>query len=277
MIVALAVLNPDRNHYSVCKARFTKIIAIVLCLASLCCVHVVLAPSAWAQDSKPVRLVGFDYPPFYQDEDGVLDGIAVELGKQLFARLEMQMSLSVFPLKRSLEMLENGEADATLILIKTPERSKYLLFSNAVMTVRGLIWSASGLRERAVHFDRLEDLRRYKIGVTRGYSYGPKFDELLKSMHVDVANSDYLNYVKLVAGRIEIFPGNEIVAAGLFKKHPELRGKVVHSDKSFIEWVLRIAVSKKSKLVDMMPQINEELGKMKVEGVIDAIIRKYTE
>lgn len=233
-------------------------------------------PAAWSQQTSNIRLVGFDYPPFYQKRYNALEGIAVDLAQELFFRLGLRQHTSLFPLKRALDMLRNGAADGTMILIKTPERSEYLLFSIPVMTVRGLIWSVPGEGRPAPTYDTLEDLRDYRIGVTRGYSYGPELDELLKTMTVDTANSDYSNYRKLLQGRIDIFPCNEIVARGLFREHPELRGKFAHSEKSFMTWVLRMAISKNSPYATLLPDIDATLTDMKEEGIVDRIVRQYT-
>lgn len=243
-------------------------------IAMLCFSFVWLAPSTgWC---KTIRLLGFDYAPFYQQGRGDLEGIAVDLAQALFPRLGLRPEVSLFPLKRALSMLKEGQADGTMILIRTPEREQFLHFTEPIMTVRGLIWSVANRDEGTIQFDTLEDLKDYKIGVTRGYSYGTEFDELLKSMSVDMANSDYSNYLKLIQGRIDIFPGNEIVAEGLFKRYPELRGRLTHSDKSFMEWDLCIAVSRRSEYADLLPAINEVLQTLKDEGVVDRIVEKYT-
>jgi len=245
--------------------------------AAILLLSIVHVRPAWSEGSQTIRLVGFDYPPFYVRMEGDTQGIAVDLAKELFGRLGIEPEMRIYPLQRALDSLKAGEADATMILIKTSDRAEYLHFTEPVMTVRGLVWSAADREGGAVNFDTLVDLREYKIGVTRGYSYGQEFDELLKTMDVDVANADYLNYLKLMSHRIDIFPGNEIVAEGLFKAHPELRGKFVHSRKSFIEWVLRIAVGRKSPYAPLLPRINEMLAEMQAEGVVDAIVRKYTQ
>lgn len=96
-------------------------------------------------------------------------------------------------------------------------------------------------------------------------------------MDVYWAATDYMNYKKLMAHRIDVFPGNEIVAKGLFKKYPELRGKFHHSDKYFIEWILHMGISKKSALQQMLPEINIAIKDLKDGGVIEEIIRKHTE
>lgn len=232
---------------------------------------------AWSQEQKTIRLVGFKYPPFYQEQGDTAEGIAIDIAHVLFARLGLTAEIDVYPLKRTLMLLEQGRADGTMILIQTPERSEYLHFTDPVMTVRGLLWSVAGREGGAVDFDKLEELRPYKAGVTQGYSYGHEFDEILATMDVEVANTDYQSYLMLLSRRTDIVPGNEIVAKGLFKKHPELRGKFVHSEQAFIKWDLRIAISKKSPVAALVPEINAVLADMKREGLIDEIVTRYTQ
>jgi len=232
---------------------------------------------AKSQGPEVFQLAAFNYPPFYYEENGEVHGIAVDLTLELFHRLDKQVVIKMYPIKRALSYLKSGNKDGVMILIKTPQRETFATFTDPVMTVRGLIWSSAEREGGAVNFKSLDDLRPYVVGVTRGYSYGHEFDEILKTIRTDVANADLYNYKKLISGRIDIFPGNEIVAKGLFKLHPELKGKVVHSDRSFIEWVLHMGISKKSRLVSMIPEINRVLAEMKAEGVIDVIVDEYTQ
>jgi polar amino acid transport system substrate-binding protein len=232
---------------------------------------------AFCQDMKTIQLAAFDYPPFYSEENGEVQGIAVELVRELFARMDIQTEIRMYPLKRALAYLEDGKADGLMILIKTAEREAYIHYTDPVLTVQGLIWTAADRKDVKVNFDRLEDLIPYKIGVTLGYSYGQKFDDMLKQMHVDTGNSDYNNFRKLLVHRMDIFPANEVVARSLFKKHPELKGKFVHSDQSFIEWILHMGISQKSSLVHRISDINTILADLKNEGFIHKTVRKYTE
>jgi polar amino acid transport system substrate-binding protein len=225
--------------------------------------------------AETVHLAAFDYPPFYYQENGETRGIAAELVIELFSRMNMPVDIKMYPLKRALNYLEIGRKDGIMILIKTPERQEYAEYTDPVMTVRGLIWSASNRPDGRVNFERLEDLRAYRIGVTRGYSYGTEFDELLKNMNVNVANSDLSNFRMLLSHRIDVFPCNEIVAGGLFKQYPELAERAVPSSKSFIEWDLYMGISKKSPLIHRMPEINGIIAEMKREGFVDSVVSKY--
>ncbi len=246
-------------------------------------IHVILfllflSVPAFGENIGEIKLVAFDYPPFYFEEDGKIQGIAPELLRELFGRMNIKTELTMYPLKRALFNLENGTEDALMILIKTAEREAYLHYTAPVIKVRGLIWSAADRKGGAVEFEKLEDLRHYTTGVTLGYSYGKEFDSILKTMkNIDSAPTDLQNYRKLLAHRIDIFPGNEIVAKGLFKKNSDLQGKLIHSQKAFIEWELNMGISKKSRLASLIPEINKILSDLKNEGVIDRAVRKYTE
>ncbi len=153
------------------------------------------------------------YPPFYYEEVNSINGIGVDLADELFRRMNIKAVYKKYPLKRALQSLKTGSADGMMILIKTNERENNLKYTLPVYTARGVLWSSAN--KAPVDFKDFSDLDRYKIGITRGYSYGEKFDAYLKTADTDLANSDYQNYRKLLAGRIDIFPGNEIVAGGL--------------------------------------------------------------
>ncbi len=257
------------------KKPLLKIIRLFSVLLTLC--PFFFPFPAFCQNIEKVKLGGFDYPPFYSHENGDIQGIGVELTGELFRRLNIDTELRIYPLKRALSYMKNGRTDGVMFLIKTPEREKYLHYSDPIMTIRGLIWSAADRKGGPVEFETLEDLRPYRIGVTIGYSYGKEFDKFLKTMNVYEVPMDLHNYKKLLLHRIDLFPGNEIVAKGLFKKYPELRGKFIHSSKSFIKWTFHMTVSKKSPFASMMPEINSVLADFKNEGFIDVTVRKYTE
>ncbi len=233
--------------------------------------------AVFAREPNVVKLAAFDYPPFYYEEENRVQGIAVDLVDELFSRMDMKVEIKIYPLKRALENLKAGKNDASMILIQTPERERYLVYTSPVVTVRGLIWWAADRKRSGMEFERLEDLTPFSLGVTRGYSYGTELDNVLKNMTVEVVNSDLLNFKKLLWHRIDAFPCSEVVAKGLFKSNKELQGKFIHSEKSFIEWELHMAISKKSGLTDTINEINTIIDDFKKEDFINNTVRKYTE
>lgn len=233
--------------------------------------------AVFAGESNVIQLAAFDYPPFYYEKENRVQGIAVELIDELFSRMDMKIEIKIYPLKRALANLKTGKNDASMVLIKTPERKQYLVYTAPVVTVRGLIWWAADRKRSGIAFERLEDLTPFNLGVTRGYSYGIELDNILKNMTVEVVNSDLLNFKKLLWHRIDAFPCNEIVAKGLLKSNKTLQGKFIHSKKSFIEWELHMVISKKSGLTDKINEINTLIDDLKKEDFINNTVRKYTE
>jgi len=259
-----------RQHFHAVVGRMLQA-AVIPLFVFAACLHV---PRP-ALGGDVVRLAAFDYPPFYFQENDEVTGIAVDLIRELFSRLGRDVVVDMLPLKRALTYVEAGSRDGIMILIKTPERQEYMEYTESVMTVRGLLWTAADAPGNKVGSEFFRDLQSRKIGVTRGYSYGTDFDEMLQGMDVNVANSDLSNFRMLVSPRIDVFPCNEIVAGGIFKRHPELAGEVVPSEQAFVEWVLHMGVGKASPLKDSIPAINAALAAMRKEGLIDAIVKKY--
>lgn len=229
--------------------------------------------SSVATEIKSVKLGGFNYPPFYMKENGVAKGAGVDLARELFKRLNIEQTVSIYPMSRLLYTLQTGVTDGALFLLKTEERSKYLAYTQPLITIPGQLWSLAGRKDGVIELNQMKEV---KVGVTQGYSYGEKLDSTFKTMKTISAYSDYANYKLLLEGRIDAFPGNEIVAKSLFKKHHELNGKFVHAKESFVDWEFHMVISKESPLVELIPEINKEINRLHKEGVIDEIIAKYT-
>ncbi len=248
----------------------------ILCLTIfILLIHVDNA--AAGDDLNAIRLGAFYYPPFYYEQNDSVKGIAVEISEELFSRMGIIPDFRIFPLKRTLFNLEHGDIDGVMFLIKTEERERFLEYSVPVLKVKGVIWSSASRPGGPVEFTDFNDLEKYRIGITRGYSYGESFDKFLNNADTDTANSDLSNLKKLSSGRIDVFPANELVVKGLFKLYPEYNGKFKNSEKSFIEWTLYMTLSRKSPFIGKLPEINRILEDMIKSGFIEKTVVKYTE
>ena len=236
-----------------------------------------LTPAFPADHGETIQLAAFEYPPFYYEEDGEVKGIGVVLLHDLFDRLDKRIEIRMYPIKRALDQLKHGTIDGIMFLIKTPEREEYLDYTNPIICVNGFFWYSKERMNKDFKMENFDILKNYNVGVTRGYSYGVEIDKIINSIPVDVANTDLSNFKKLLSGRIDLFPGNEIVAKGLFKLHPELKGRIDNAEEAFIKWILHMGISKQSQLAEMMLNINEALSEMEKEGIIDSTVKAYTE
>lgn len=152
----------------------------------------------------PLLLVNTPYPPFVNTPGHPRgEGIDIEI-----ARLALQrggymgkVEVQIVPWKRALYMLENGNADFTTTVAKTPERDRFLTWSGAYRTrIRYRFYSAKG---SPVRVNRLEDLSRYRLGLSAGYFY-PEAIRRQAGGNVDQVK-DIATLLRLVlSGRVDL-------------------------------------------------------------------------
>ncbi|MFZ6642987.1 substrate-binding periplasmic protein [Undibacterium sp. TC4M20W] len=99
----------------------TFISPLLAILLALCCSTSIAAT---------FKLASLHYPPYEYVEQGEVKGIAVDIVKEAFRLMGHQVSINIYPMRRSLEMVKNGEADGIFTVFKTPEREKYIIYSN---------------------------------------------------------------------------------------------------------------------------------------------------
>ena len=119
----------------------------------------------------------------------------------------------------------------------------------------------------------MEDLKGYEIGFTEGYDYGSEFMTALKKgiLSVQTVSSDELNYKKLLAGRIEIFPNDPLVGYAQINSlfSPEKAKLFTHHPKVFEPSTLHLIISKKSDKAEFyLKAFNLGLKKLKDSGRI---------
>lgn len=229
-----------------------------------------------AEAAQTVRLVGDPWPPYV---DGVLGedasgGVAVEIVERLFARIaDAEVRFPLIPWKRALREVEEGHSDGIPILLKTTERESYMVFSEALITGENLIWYSDVHNAAAFEWQGIEDLQRYRIGVTRGYSNGDLVDSSIEQgkLKVVLAPNVQQLFAMLANGRVDIVMANDVVGYSLARNYP--RAAIKPARKAVLSEVFHIGISKKSAARELLPEINAAIKAMHEEGVIERILR----
>jgi len=240
-----------------------KISAINICLCICFLVPVLSSSSAGAREVIVSSVTGS------AEEEGpnsdVLHAIA--------DRLKVRLVLLQAPFKRRLVMMEEGEIDFMVGLLKSPEREGYIHFvepayknrSDAVFFVP---------KNRADRITRYEDLYDLTIGTTIGARYFPRFDADEK-IRKDPLPRGELNLKKLLLGRIDavIFPEGAGIDLG-YKLGISGRIEIAHFRFSRRKDV-HIGISKNSTLCKELPQFEGLVRQMIVSGEIRQIYAAY--
>jgi polar amino acid transport system substrate-binding protein len=225
---------------------------------------------------QTVLLVGDPWPPYVIGELGedATSGVAVEIVKKIFSQIEGAMvRFPLIPWKRALREVEEGQSDGIGMLLKTPERQVYMLYTDALLTGENLIWSAGGETAARFEWASVEDLRGLRIGITQGYSYGEILDRSFENGDVVAVSAPTVErlFEMLANGRVNLALANDAVGYSLARKYPE--SGILPSIRATNSETFYIGISRKSPAVKLMPMINREIERLRADGSIDRIVR----
>ena len=228
--------------------------------------------NGWAADTIKVAISHF--PPVEMMVNGKVEGVNIDLMNALFKKLDIKPVYKQMPFKRCMLSLKKGDSDIIGSLQFTEERDKFLHYVKPAYSEYNLIFY---LRKGEEHrLTKYEDLYGLNLGVLRGYKNFEPFDSDTK-IRKDKVNTWKSNYMKLDAGRIDAIIDDGVEGpyrAHLFSMSDKLAMapyKVNLGRNGFF------AISKKSKFIKRIDEIEKTLKGMLESGEIDQIIQKSLE
>lgn len=155
-----------------------------------------------AAQTNQIGITTGEWPP-YNGKNLPGEGYANAIVRAAFCEMGIEVRFEYFPWSRALKLASDGSWDASAIWAFSETRSRELYYSVPIVEGQDVFYYRVG-----TDFDwqTLEDLRRWKLGGTIGYSY-PALNDAAGKIVVPMerAPSDMLNFRKLLAGRIEVF------------------------------------------------------------------------
>ena len=226
--------------------------------------------------SADVEIAIGEYAP-YIDKSKSDHGFMTKIVQMAFEKSGMSSKVEFSPWKRIEEVEIDKNKRVSFAFIKTPARESKWFYSDNIMSATTVFVARKGI---GFKWNTIDDLKAYKIGISRGYSYGGSFDSMKSKLQVFEASSDETNIKKLVAGRIDIFPVDPFVGAQIVrdKLSPDAAGKLEIIEKPSLSDDSMHAVCAKSygKCKMIIDKFNSGLSKMKADGSLDHIIQQAT-
>ncbi len=139
-----------------------------------------------------VRIPVNDFPPWVVISEEKVDGVDVDLARDLLAYMGYEAQFMPCPWARCLKMLEFGHADMMLGLFRSPEREAFVKYVEPpyYMDPPKAFYT---LAQTPLVIRSLDNLRSLTVGVIGGTLYFPDFDE-----------ADYLNKYEVTDNRVLI-------------------------------------------------------------------------
>ncbi|WP_419788202.1 substrate-binding periplasmic protein [Pseudodesulfovibrio sp.] len=248
------------------SARMNRVCVILWVLL------IVFCGSAAAPAQEVV--IPFDhYPPWrFTDARGDIEGIDIQLARTLLENVGLPARFVEVPWKRCLAMLESGEGDLLNGVLWSKSREKYMYFLQPPYKNRTV--KAVYVRKGGTIVDKYEDLHGLVIGTTLGAKYFPQFDKDV-TLTKDVVKHDLINLRKLLAGHIDCFIATEETGDYLIRENKVgdlvVKAKFKHEEPTKVYFT----ISRKSWLMDHVPELSRSLSRMIENGSVERIIGEY--
>lgn len=223
--------------------------------------------SGAAAAKNVIKLGSGEWAP-YQGKDLPHRGFASRIVTKAFEKVGVKVEYGYYPWARSLEFARDGTVNGTFLWSHKKEREKDFWYSDEVIAVNYVFFH---MKSQKFSWQKVEDLKGYRIGTTEKYTYGESFDNAVKAgiLKVSTVPKDELNFKKLFAGRIQVFPNEMDAGYKLIKKHfsAEDARKFTHHDQPVRRAPHYILFSKKDpKNKEYRDLFNKGLKQLRASG-----------
>jgi len=191
-----------------------------------------------------------------------------------FALENSTVSYDYFPWKRCLYNVENGHFDGTFPWLKTTARAEIYNFTATPLYVDNIVYFH--LAETAFDWTVIEDLRKYQVGVTSGFERVDSYKAL--AIPAQEVPEEYLNFEKLLAGRIDVYETSEAVGYAILNDRfsTEDAARFTHHPKPREQSEYYMMFSKTANNAQSaMENYERGLQKLQANGRYDEIVNQF--
>ncbi|WP_435635213.1 substrate-binding periplasmic protein [Pseudomonas solani] len=180
----------------------TLLLFLSLCLGGLC-------------TAQELRLTNGEWAP-YLGEKLPYQGVASRIVAEAFALEGIDVRWEFYPWARALRLAERGERDGSAVWLRNPERDQHFFVSEPVIESGYYLFHRNDL---ALDWQQIDDLAQLRFGATLGYDYGEAFQRAEREGRLKVQRlpSEEQGLRMLLAGRIDVFPVDKIVAIAMLQ------------------------------------------------------------
>ena len=238
-------------------------VAVVVCLT-------LLSSRAFAEDLV-LKVSSDPWEPWVLGTEGqeATGGIAVELTREIFRRLNTKIEVRIYPYERCMVQMKSGERDLLLMVKKTPEREQFMVFSDVAAEDPQLLYYATD-KFKNFEWQGYKDLSGLSVGVVRAFNYGD-FDTSAEKFNIrrEPVSDDNQNIQKLFAGRVDFIILNRSTAKYYLDNNKDKVGRLKAAAKPISNAEFYFAASKKGKAVPYVDRINQVLKEMRADHTWD--------
>jgi polar amino acid transport system substrate-binding protein len=220
-------------------------------------------------------MVTEQWPPFRINDEkspSGFRGIDIDITNKLSEALGITIEIQHHPWARALELMRSGQADMITGIAYTPERETFMHYVPiSYYSVRPVFYTQKGKGHLTQSYN---DLYGPSVGYSLNSAYFEPFNSDTKINKVGLSKEEQLLQV-LALGRIDIIIGTDpnisydVARLG----YRDVLEPTTYQPPNKTE--LFIALSRKSRAIDIAVDIEKVLRLLKANGYIDKIIKTY--
>jgi polar amino acid transport system substrate-binding protein len=200
-------------------------------------------------------------------------GMAMQIVTSALHRKGHQTTITIESWTRTLEGIDVGVFDVVGAIWKTPEREKWLLFSEPYLQNNIKFIKKKSL---VLNYQSLEDLTGYVIGIVKNYAYDEAF--IQSQILIKIPQNHIIqNLTKLREDVIDVTLGDE--RAIIFELNQYMHGQVADYEflrKPLSKQGLHIAVSRRNPAAQqIIADFNQAIAEMKADGSLEKFLAQY--
>lgn len=239
----------------------------------------VFMPATSSLKAETYLFVGSNFPILSETlPDKTVGGIGIDIVRIICKRLGHTSIFELYPWVRAQALVKAGLADVLLVPYKTPEREKWMDFSQVpFFEDKSFFFIRPGSH---ITWDgNLASIGNLKIGKVLEWSVGDVFEKEMSKLTIDYAPSIDLCFLKLISGRIDLVPTQKREAHKAFQRlglreneYPTaiLPPLAIHYN------YYGFSKKKRTELKAFKAGFDQELKQMKDSGEIAQLLSRYT-
>ncbi len=221
---------------------------------------------------EPLKLGTGEWAPYTSAEmEG--EGVAAEIVLRVFHKMGVEVQFVYYPWTRCYDSVKYGAIWGAFPFAYTEERAQSVDFSEPILpsTTRFFYY---GKNPKVFHFERLQDLKAFRIGGLKGHFYESIFEK--NEIPIDYVKKLENGFEKLMLGRNDLVVANELV--GWFTIQNRFQQERKHFKtlkKPLSRHGLRMIVSREFPgAKEILDRFNAALMAVKSEIFYDTLLQK---
>jgi len=224
-----------------------------------------------ASAAEIITIATLEYSPWTGKnlkDNGFVNHVIAEA----FNRKGYAVTYTYLPWKRAVTESRSGNYSALSYVYWSKDWEKDFYLSDPISEEKIVFFHLKSDPIKA--WKTLDDLKDYKFGATRGYTYTKEFWRAAESkrLNVEVTTTDKQNFQKLLTGRIDIFPSGLVNGYSILHKEFDASesDRIAYDANPLSETTGHLAFPRSRKNSESLLRIfNQGLIELKQEGLYD--------